>query len=302
MDSQRLKEIFEKDGSFVIVVGSAYTIDEMGASLALYLALSAKGRDVSIVSSKQPLVEVSNLVGINKVKSQAESKGGDLIVSFPYRDNEIGKVSYTLEGGFLNIIVKPKDNQLSFGEKDVVFKRPAELPSVIIAVGVKKLSEMSSFFNIEGLKDTTIVNIDKIGNNEGYGDAVMIGQNSSSVSEQVADLLLALSIPIDQDMAQNLMTGIISATGNFQSPKTSSLAFEMAGILLRSGAHREIQRQRQQEFQPRPQRITAPIQYNQRVIQPQPFKQRVPETSVNKQETPPDWLAPKIYKGSTNVE
>ena len=103
MDSQRLREIFERDGTFAIVVGSSYTIDEMGAALALFLGLSSKGKDISIVSEKQPLVEVSNLVGINRVKSRIESKGGDLVVSFPYRDNEIGKVSYTLEGGFLNI-------------------------------------------------------------------------------------------------------------------------------------------------------------------------------------------------------
>lgn len=315
MDSQRLREIFEKDGTFAIVVGTSYTIDEMGASLALYLGLSAKGKDVSIVSAKQPLVEVSNLVGINRVKSQVESKGGDLVVSFPYRDNEIGKVSYTLEGGFLNIIVKPKENQLSFGENDVVFKRSGETPSVLINVGVKKLSELSSFFNIEGLKDTTIINIDRAGNNEGYGDVVIIGQNSSSVSEQVADLLLALSFPIDQDMAQNLMSGIITATGNFQSPKTSSLAFEMAGILLRNGAQREMPRPAVgQRPQQRPQRITQPFPYDQRrdqqqrpqqqqVPNQQRTQQRQPESLVDKGgEAPPDWLAPKIYKGSTNVE
>ena len=259
-------------------------------------------------------MEVSNLVGINRVKSRIESKGGDLVVSFPYRDNEIGKVSYTLEGGFLNIIVKPKESRLSFGENDVVFKRSAETPSVLITVGVKKLSELSSFFNIEGLKDTTIVNIDRIGNNEGFGDVVIIGQNSSSVSEQVADLLLALSYPIDQDISQNLMSGIISATGNFQSPKTSSLAFEMAGILLRNGAQREIPRPVQQRPQQRLQAVTQPFPYDQSIGQQQPQvrqqqpiqqnqQQRQPESLVDKGgEAPPDWLAPKIYKGSTNVE
>src|ERR1035437_8393877 len=110
MDIQKLKEIFEKDGTFAIVVGSAYTVDEMGAALSLYLTLTSLGRNVAVISTKQPLVEVSNLVGIDKVKSNYESKNGDLILSFPYVEDEIGKVSYTLENGSLNIIVKPKEN------------------------------------------------------------------------------------------------------------------------------------------------------------------------------------------------
>src|SRR3989344_605036 len=131
MDIQRLKEIFDRVGSFAIVVGPSYTIDEMGGALALYLTLSSSGKDVSIISSKQPLVEISNLVGVDSVKPYYESKNGDLVVSFPYQGDEIGKVSYTLESGFLNIIVKPKENYLSFGEKDVLFKRSGEVPSVL---------------------------------------------------------------------------------------------------------------------------------------------------------------------------
>lgn len=302
MDNQRLREVFERQGSTAIVVGSSYTLDEMAASLSLYLALTARGKDVSIVSVKEPLVEVSNLVGIDKVKSQIESKSGDLVVSFPYQENEIDKVSYTLEGKFLNIIVKPKENQLSFGEKDVIFKKSGETPAVVVAIGVKRLSELQTFFNVEGLKDTAIVNIDKPGNNEGYGDFVVIGQNSSSVSEQVADLLLTLSYPIDQDMAQNLMSGIVSATGNFQSPRTSSLAFEIAGVLLRNGARREV---------PRQVRLNQPRLQNQprtrdfqggRKDNFQNINQQTSQKQQNRGEAPPDWLAPKIYKGSTNVE
>lgn len=339
MDIQRLREIFDRESSFAIVVGHDYTIDEMGASLSLYLTLSSLGKDVSVISTKQPLVEVSNLVGIDRVKSGYESKNGDLVVSFPYQGDEIGKVSYTLEAGFLNIIVKPKENALSFGEKDVLFRRSGEVPRVLIAVGVKRLSELSSIFNIEALKDTTIINIDKAGNNEGFGDIVMIGQSASSVSEQVTNVMLTLAYPIDPDVAQNLLSGIVYATGDFQSSMTSSLAFEMAGILLRSGAVREgmapVSRQVRRPVAPMPSMPpvqTAPTQpVNSFVddVMPNPSLQQVvsqrqaratsqarsnqaPFDSTSSQnefpseqkkdDAPPDWLAPKIYKGSTNVE
>lgn len=344
MDIQRLREIFDRESSFAIVVGQDYTIDEMGASLALYLTLSSLGKDVSVISSKQPLVEVSNLVGIDRVRSGYESKNGDLVVSFPYQGDEIGKVSYTLEAGFLNIIVKPKENALSFGEKDVLFRRSGDVPRVLIAVGVKRLSELSSIFNIESLKDSTIVNIDKAGSNEGFGDIVMIGQSASSVSEQVANVMLALAYPIDPDAAQNLLSGIVHATGDFQSSMTSSLAFEMAGILLRSGAVREgvsAPRQMRRPIAQMPQaQSMPPVQPSPAMqptnnfvddVMPNPSLQQVvsqrqarvtsaqslrgTQTQVNTpssqtelpsdqkgDDAPPDWLAPKIYKGSTNVE
>lgn len=327
MDSSRLREIFDKDTTFAIVVGSAYTADEMAGALSFYLVLSSLGKNVSVISQKQPIVEVSNLVGIDKVKSSFESKNGDLIVSFPYQENEIGKVSYTLEAGFLNIIVKPKDSALSFGEKDVIFKKSGEAPGVIIAVGVKRLSDLQPFFNIESLKDTVIVNIDKAGTNEGYGDIVLISQGASSVSEQIANIILTLSYPMDPDISQNLMDGIISSTQNFQSSNSSSLAFEMAGILLRNGAIREsfisktpqtgipnramqslLQNRMQQRMQPPMPRSVGEFP-SQQTRSASPLKtqddslgQAKDDQALGTQEAPPDWLSPKIFKGSTNVE
>lgn len=353
MDSQRLREIFEKQGTFAIVVGQNYTVDEMASALSVYLNLKSNGRDVSIVSSKQPTVEVSSLVGIDTVKPNFESTSGDLIVSFPYQQDEIGKVSYTLENGLLNIIVKPKDNPLSFGEKDVIFKRSGNLPEVIITLGVKRISELQAFFDVQSLKDTVIVNIDKAANNEGFGDVVIIGQGASSVSEQVASIMISLGFAMDSDMSQNLMTGIVSSTGNFQSPRTSSLAFEMAGILLRNGARRDAvraqnpeqirtpqqfgynmnqrgtqsqnsampamprpQAQRPQMNQPKPQRNQSQIppmpampqidpidQINQmQSISEFPKEQKIDDAPIDSPDAPPDWLAPKIFKGSSTVE
>jgi hypothetical protein len=43
------------------------------------------------------------------------------------------------------------------------------------------------------------------------------------------------------------MLGIATATNNFQDPKTSSLAFEMAGILMRNGALRPTPNQPKRE-------------------------------------------------------
>src|SRR5205823_278002 len=83
------------------------------------------------------------------------------------------------------------------------------------------------------------------GDNQGFGTVSVVSPKFSSISEQVADFLTLLEpqITIDVDSAQNLLSGIIYSTNDFQDPKTSYLALEMAGILMRKGAVRTPRKQ-----------------------------------------------------------
>ena len=80
-------EALNKGEPIAVAVGQNYGLDEIAAALGLYLTLFDSGKDVSIASPTSPLVEVSNLVGIDKVKGNfVNGKGGDLVVSFPYKN------------------------------------------------------------------------------------------------------------------------------------------------------------------------------------------------------------------------
>ncbi len=338
---QQVRDALSKNQEVAIAVGKNPTIDSMGAALGLYLALKTAGKNVSIASPTDPLVEISSLVGIDKVKKYFQTAAGDLVVSFPYNEGEIEKVSYTLENGFLNIIVKAGEKGLTFVEKDVEYKRgQVGSPKLLFVIGTPRLSDLGNLFDPQALKDTTVINIDNKADNQGFGDIVLTARGSS-VSEQVASMLTDLDLSLDIDIAQNLFSGITFATDNFQSPKTSAVAFEMAAVLLKKGAIRKAPR------------IKAPASEGSFFTQPQsplqrprdPFAQRndrdrnafkpkspfsfprpqqqpiapsrnvapmpsisVPPTVIEEkdnqnqpEETPPDWLTPKVYKGSTLV-
>lgn len=235
---QKIKDIISRADHIAIGVGKNPTIDEMGAALAFTLALEGINKRVTVVCPTDPIVEISNLVGIDKVRNSLVGDGGDLVVSFPYKEGEIEKVSYTIDNDFLNIVVTAGEKGLSFNERDVKYTRGGGAPSVFIIVGTPRLSDLEGLFNPEALKDTTIINIDNKADNQGFGDLVLVSPKFSSVSEQVADLVLALGYDIDVDASQNLLSGISYATGNFQDPKTSYLAFEIASILMKKGALR----------------------------------------------------------------
>ena len=304
----RIKEAIEKYNNIAIVTATDPSVDEMGAALSLFLSLKSLGKSLSIATPKDPLVEVSSLVGVDEVKTVLGSESGDLTVSFPYKDGEIEKVSYTRDDNFLNIVVKAGELGLSFSEKDIKFVRGTTAPELLFIVGAARVSDLGRLFDPAVLKDTVVVNIDNKAENQGFGDIVMVSNRFSSICEAMANLIVSLNYKIDLDIAQNLMSGIALATDNFQNPQTSALAFEMAGILMRAGALRPAnqtpRRKLSMDF-PEDSRPFMPeiIEERKKVVQDVPPLQETPAVNpAPKQATTPpdDWLEPKIYKGSTN--
>lgn len=298
----KIKEAIDKYSNIAVATRNNPSLDEMAGALSLYLCLKDSGKNVTVASPSQPLVEVSSLVGIDEVKTSLGGESGDLVVSFPYKEGEIEKVSYTRDDSFLNIVVKAGEKGLNFSEKDVRFTRGGAAPELLFVVGSPRVSDLGPLFDTELLKDTIVVNIDNKAENQGYGDILMSSPRLSSVSEAVANLLYSLGFKIDLDIAQNLMLGIATQTDNFGSDHTSPLAFEMAGILMRQGALRpSTQTQRR--------RMATPASFDQDLNQtPVATRQKLTEEPkeqnpevIKKTETPPDdWLEPKIYKGSTS--
>jgi hypothetical protein len=312
---QKLKDAIAKSISIGIAVGSNPSIDEMGAALSLYLLLKTANKSVSIASPSDPIVEISSLVGIDKVQKRFGGSAGDLVVSFPYKEGEIEKVSYTLENNFLNIIVKASEQGLSFDDKEVRYSRGSGDIDLLIVVGTAALADIGDVIDSQKLANTSVINIDNDPNNAGFGDIVIISPQASSVSEHVADISLILGFSIGQDAAQNMLSGIMHSTNNFQDSKTSSLAFEIASILMKSGAQR-LSNQRstnnvhaspavnhsfmtpqQQPEEQQPQPVQQPMQSN--LISEN--SDRVEQPEEQNEKPPLDWLSPKVYKGSSEV-
>ncbi|CAN5122433.1 hypothetical protein BH11PAT1_BH11PAT1_2280 [soil metagenome] len=334
---QKIKDVIATADKVGIAVGENPTVDDMAAALSLYLTLTQANKAVSIASPTEPIVELSSLVGIDKVQTNFTSNSGDLIVSFPYREGEIEKVSYTIddEKSLLNIVVKAGEQGLTFDQNDVVYTRGTEVPTVLFVIGTPRLTNLGTLFAPDGLKDTQVINIDNKEENQKFGDLVLVSPKFSSVSEQVADLIFALNLPVELDTAQNLLSGISYATNNFQDPKTSYVAFEIAAMLMKRGAQRSMSQVRvtreqapKRDFsqflpnlpkqQPaqggqKTQQKQAPMQQRQQQIQnqlrqeanqTQPMTQQPEPVKQEEQKAknpPADWLTPKVYSGSSKV-
>ncbi len=236
---QQVQELLGAAQSIGVVLSENQTMDSVAAALSIALILQDSGKNSQVVSLKDPIVEHSSLVGIDQIRKSFTGSSKTLTVSFPYTEGQIEKVSYNIEGDRLNVNLFAQTNGISFSEKDIRYIWQGSAPSLVITVGISDVS------GLQGLVDpsvTKIINIDNNSQNAQFGDVVLVDPSYSSLSEMVAKITDILGMQVEFDVAQNLLDGIMSATHNFSSPKTSPLAFEVAGVLMQKGAIRRMQK------------------------------------------------------------
>ena len=234
-----VRKLFDEN-TIGIVIGDRLNLDTAGAALALFLSLREAGKKVQIISKKEPYVEISNLVGIDRVKKSFSGESNRVVVSLPYNRGEIGKVSYKEEQDRINFYLTAVEGKSisPYETQDINLIWEGASPNVIVVFGMQDAMQVSEF--VDSKTTVKVVNIDTGG--ESFGDVVLVNPNLSSSSEIVTKVMKELRLPINIDIAQNLLDGILYATRNFSKQNTSPLAFESAGVLMQVGAVRSDNR------------------------------------------------------------
>ena len=325
-EKEALTQAISQAQGIGIVISERQTIDSAAAGLALYLSLKETGKNVQIISKKGPLVELSNLFGVDKIESSFSGSTNLLTISVPYREGEIEKVSYNIEKDKLNVNLFAEESGITFNEKDIEYIRKGSAPSLIITVGVLSLDEASGLFDSS---QANIINIDNSSENTLFGTIVLSDSSFSSLSEIAAQFIKELSLPNNPDISQNLLDGISYATRNFSLPTTSAFAFDAAGDLLMLGARRKgrdertnnttVARTQEPRNFPTEEQILNQLRNVQKNSAPQIKNERIQnfESSsfnnnppaeisgviedVEKEistDVPDDWFLPKVFKGS----
>ena len=91
---------------------------------------------------------------------------------------------------------------------------------------------LSSLINGSG---TFTINIDHHVSNEMFGDFNIVDKDASSTSELVFKLLKALRVDPDRQIADALLTGIVTDTGSFRYSNVSGITLKTAADLLDLG-------------------------------------------------------------------
>lgn len=83
--------------------------------------------------------------------------------------------------------------------------------------------------------DAHILNVDHHHDNTGFGTVNYVDPGASCTAEMVWDLMNALGVQPDQDLAEALYVGLITDTGRFMYENTGPRAHEMAAALIVAG-------------------------------------------------------------------
>ncbi len=358
-----IRQVIDDSKEVLIALGKNPSFDSITSGLSLYLALSAAGKHATIVCPSPMTVEFNQLIGVDKVANSISNTGRNLVVSFPYQEGSIEKVSYNIESDVFNLVIEPREGYPAVTPDKLAYSFGGGNFDTIIVIGSASLYDLDQLYtqNEKLFADKQVINIDINSLNQRFGKINFIDQSVGSISEMIVSFLNAWGLRMDADTATNLLAGITAATQNFSSPKSGIASFEAATICMRSGARRlevptsyqppvpqqpyqfpvgtqpaqnptaqpatnyqqypiaspnpypPAYRSQASSLQPkvqpsqtqqRPITMQQPPRPQQQNQQPKPpFQPKSPmmqpKQQPKKQDAPPDWLKPKIYKGST---
>jgi len=254
------------------------------------------------------LVEFNRLVGVNQIASEAGNK--NLTIKFTgYPAENVERVSADVEGGKFYLTVIPKPGKTSPKKEEIELNYSGVSADTIILIG----GGNESHFPILESKDAQGVKIVHIGNRElsvlPDRGVMSLARPAASVSEIIASLIKESGLTLDGDTATDLVLGIEEGSNHFAGEEVTAETFELFAHLLRAGGKRFAKSPVLKGFYPLGSIPGVGFKYGKKMAPFEKQTQSVQTTrneSVEKdvaeetsQETPQDWLEPKIYKGTS---
>ena len=277
-------------------------LDAVAAGLALYLSLAQSGRQVNVGCASQMTVEFNRLYGVDKISPQIGNQ--NLVISFDYPEDSLEKVAYDKDPANqkFRLTIEPKPGQTPPDANSVEFSYSGASADLIFVVGAGKLTDLGTIYQSEKAlfeKDgLTLINLTHIDRAESFGSVNLYDPTAAAACEITAAVLENLGLPLDQDIATNLLAGIEAATVNFTQGKLTADTFDTVAKLMRLGAQRG-------HIKPEP---PAPVP-GPRPGLPFPRPAFTPPSGAIAPAQPradqpladapsPDWLKPKVLKSS----
>lgn len=245
------------------------------------------------------------------------------------------KLDWYAENSNLNLVFHVLPGQ-TFQPARIIPRYQGSGFNLIFTVGATNLNALGSVYsqNQNAFSGTHVVNIDNQVTNTSFGQTNVVDLSASAVSEVVSSLISDLGFRLDADTASNILAGIFDATNNLQDPKVSADTYVVVADCLRAGGKKPAEGLQgnvspavepgQSETVTIPQQpaydwnaVSAAIGRNVPVMQtttPQDSseptvaqgdqnqaspEERPFEEGVVSETVEPEWLTPKIFKGSS---
>jgi len=216
------------------------TADAITASFALADALEKLDKHATIASSHFQMPPHLDFLPKSRPIHTDVSRLRKFVISLDLTEKKVESLAYKVDGNALKIYITPK--QGLFGEKDVSAALGDYEFDLIVSLDIQSLANLGPLFetNAEFFYQTPIVNVDHSPSNNHFGQINLVDLVSTSVSEIIYDLIDRLDPKLlDEAVATNLLTGIITKTRCFRTSAVTPKALAAASRLIEGGAKRE---------------------------------------------------------------
>lgn len=327
-DSQlmQLKNLLPNAQKILIAVPAGSNIDKLAAGLSLFLTFEGS-KQVSIVCEDNILVSQAHLYGIDHVsKSLFSEDSGNLVLTLEGVADADGtvpsleKLDWYAHSGNLNLVFHVLPGQ-TFQPSKIAPRYQAAGFDVIFTIGAVNLNALGSIYlkNQNLFSTAHLVNIDNQAGNAFYGQTNVADPNVSAVSEIAGNLIPDLGYSLDADKASNLLAGIFAETNNLLDPKVTADTYMVVANCLKAGGKKpaigaaDVSTLQNTISKAQPiydwNAVAAAISpvagTKPQTIQPgddskPSVEERPAGEGVVSETVEPEWLTPKIFKG-TNI-
>lgn len=336
-DSQltELKTLLPTAKNILIALPVNASIDVLASGLSLFLTLQGSGKQVSIVCDDTIKVGQAHLFGVDHIQKNIPStEGGNLTLTLEgvaASDNTIPaleKLDWYAENSNLNLVFHILPGQ-TFQPAKIVPKYQGSGFNLIFTVGAVNLNALGNVYssNNQVFSGTHIVNLDIQVANTSFGQTNVLDTQASSVSEIMSNVVTDLGFALNTDAASNLIAGIFDATQNLTNDKASAETYMAVASCLRVGGRKptvsaaapssydwSALMPKDQPSVSQAQASSIPDYAMPSVVPSTPPalqmdnsgddsipspEERPMEEGVISETVEPEWLTPKIFKGSS---
>jgi len=237
---QQIIELINKSHHILLTTSSANSGDGLASALALKLFLECLNKPADIIVSELQKEKLSFLPSGDKIKTNLGSLK-KLIINLDISKNKVSEFNYDISDNKLKIFVTPENG--AFNENDIKLESSDFKYDLIFIIGSPDLESLGNLYHnyTDFFYGTTIINIDTDAANEYFGQVNKVELNYSSCAEILFDFFENIKPDfITENIATNLLAGIIIKTNGFRAAGISPKALVTASHLLKLGADREL--------------------------------------------------------------
>jgi len=234
---QQISKLINKSNNILVAAPENINGDALGSALALVSALKKINKSARLLIPEEIPPKFQFLPKTNSL-SHSYFQEREFVLTIKNPDGHINNLYYEKKDGLLHIYFKTK-NKIKENDFRINHSLPFDLIFTINSQDYENLGKAFKH-NSELFFETPVVNIDNHPANEHFGEINLIDITFSSVSEIVMELIDFIDRNLfDKEIATYILTGLIDATNNFQSPKISPRTFNNAAILINRGGDQQ---------------------------------------------------------------